>query len=119
MEINNMGVNMDNCLFCQIAMGEIPSTKVYEDENYYAFRDINPAAPVHVLVVPKRHADDALAGAGVLGGLMAAAAKIAVQEGLEAGGFRYVINTGEDGGQSVKHLHLHILGGRKMAWPPG
>jgi histidine triad (HIT) family protein len=113
---------MDNCIFCKIAAGSIPSTKVYEDDNYFAFRDINPAAPVHVLVIPKKHLANALEGAaepGMMEGLMAVASKIASQEGLEAGGFRLVINTGEDGGQSVNHLHLHILGGRKMAWPPG
>jgi histidine triad (HIT) family protein len=113
---------MDNCIFCKIANGVIPSTKVYEDESFFAFRDINPAAPVHVLVIPKLHVADALEGAAVPGmmeGLMAAAAKIAAQEGLEDGGFRLVINTGEDAGQSVKHLHVHILGGRMMAWPPG
>jgi histidine triad (HIT) family protein len=111
-----------DCIFCKIANGDIPSAKVYEDADFFAFRDINPMAPIHVLVVPKNHVDDALAGAakpGLMDALMAAAAKIARQEGLEAGGFRLVVNTGEDGGQSVKHLHLHILGGRKMAWPPG
>jgi histidine triad (HIT) family protein len=111
-----------DCIFCKIANGSIPSTKVYEDADFYAFRDINPAAPVHVLVVPKKHFDNALDGSvqgGVMEGLMAAAAKIVKQEGLEKGGFRYVINTGEDGGQSVKHLHMHILGGRMMSWPPG
>jgi histidine triad (HIT) family protein len=111
-----------DCIFCKIANGTIPSTKVYEDDQFFAFRDISPAAPIHVLVVPKRHADSVLEGAaepGLLEGLMAAAVKIARQEGLEAGGFRIVVNTGADGGQSVKHLHLHILGGRKMAWPPG
>jgi histidine triad (HIT) family protein len=113
---------MEDCLFCKIVKGEIPSTKVYEDENYYAFRDIPPAAPVHVLVVPKRHAADAAEGAAVPGlmeGLMAAAVKIAAAEGLAAGGYRLVVNSGPDAGQSVGHLHLHILGGRPMAWPPG
>lgn len=113
---------MDNCIFCKIANGSIPSAKVYEDENYFAFRDINPAAPVHVLVIPKKHVANMLEGSaesGMLEGMMAVAARIASQEGLEAAGFRLVINTGEDAGQSVKHLHLHILGGRLLAWPPG
>jgi histidine triad (HIT) family protein len=113
---------LESCLFCKIANGSIPSAKVYEDENYFAFRDISPAAPVHVLIVPKRHVANVLESAavpGLLDGLMAAAAKIAVQEGLEGDGFRLVINTGEDAGQSVHHLHLHILGGRKLDWPPG
>jgi histidine triad (HIT) family protein len=111
-----------NCIFCKIAAGSILSAKVYEDERFFAFRDIDPKAPVHILVVPKAHVADALEGAaqpGLMEGLMAAAAKIARQEGLESGGFRLVINTGADGGQSVEHLHLHILGGRPMAWPPG
>lgn len=113
---------MSECIFCKIASGAIPSSKVYEDDEFFAFRDISPAAPVHVLVVPKRHAANVLEGAAVPGlmeGLMAVAAKIAGQEGLEENGFRLVINTGSDGGQSVGHLHLHILGERKMAWPPG
>jgi histidine triad (HIT) family protein len=113
---------MDDCLFCKITNKSIPSAKVYEDENYFAFRDISPAAPVHVLVVPKLHVANVLEAAanpGQMEGLMAVAAKFAVQEGLEENGFRLVINTGEDAGQSVHHLHLHILGGRKMAWPPG
>jgi histidine triad (HIT) family protein len=111
-----------DCIFCKIANGTIPSTKVYEDDRFFAFRDIDPKAPVHILVVPKAHVANALEGAaqpGLMEGLMEASAKIARQEGLEAGGFRFVINTGADGGQSVGHLHLHILGGRKMAWPPG
>ncbi len=113
---------MPDCVFCKIANGLIPSSKVYEDDRYYAFRDISPAAPVHVLVIPKQHTANVLEGAavpGLMDGLMAVAASIARQEGLEEGGFRLVINTGDDGGQSVHHLHLHILGGRALAWPPG
>lgn len=113
---------MENCIFCRIAAGEIPSAKVYEDEHCYAFRDIHPAAPVHVLVIPKRHVADVMEGAAVPGlteALFAAAARVAAQEGLEEGGFRLVVNTGENGGQSVGHLHVHILGGRLLAWPPG
>jgi histidine triad (HIT) family protein len=113
---------MDNCIFCMIVAGTIPSTKVYEDGYFLAFRDNKPAAPTHVLVVPKRHIPGILEGValpGLLEGLMAAAVKVARQEGLEAGGFRLVVNSGEDGGQSVPHLHVHVLGGRPMAWPPG
>ena len=113
---------MDNCIFCKIANGAIPSSKVYEDETVFAFRDIHPAAPVHILVVPKKHVANVLDGAqspGLLEKVMAIAAAIAKQEGLDAAGFRLVINTGEDGGQSVEHLHVHVLGGRAMAWPPG
>lgn len=113
---------MDDCLFCKIAAGQIPSTKVYEDETFFAFRDIRPEAPVHVLVIPKRHFANVLEAStepGMMDGLMAAASAIARQEGLEEKGFRLVVNTGIDAGQSVGHLHLHILGGRVMAWPPG
>lgn len=108
------------CLFCKIMAGEIPSQKVFEDERTYAFRDINPQAPTHVLVVPRQHiaslaeAEDA----GLLGYLHLVAARIAASEGL-SGGFRTVINTGPDGGQTVDHLHVHLLGGRSMHWPPG
>ena len=109
---------MDNCLFCRIAAGEIPSTKVYEDEQVLAFRDIAPQAPVHVLVIPKKHVsgwydakdeDDAL-----LAKLMRTAATVAKMENLVESGFRVVSTCGEDAQQSVKHLHLHVLGGRAM-----
>jgi histidine triad (HIT) family protein len=113
---------MENCIFCKIAAGEIPSTKVYEDEAVYAFRDISPAAPVHVLVIPKTHYANVLEAAkepGVLERVMQAATAIAKQEGLDETGFRLVANTGDAAGQSVKHLHVHILGGRDMSWPPG
>ncbi|MBO2517973.1 MAG: histidine triad nucleotide-binding protein [Clostridiales bacterium] len=109
---------MDNCLFCRIVAGEIPSTKVYEDEYCYAFRDINPQAPTHVLVVPKQH----VANIGeanqlsneALRACIEAIAKIAAQEGL-TGGYRVISNCGPDACQSVPHLHFHILGGRQMA----
>ena len=109
---------MDNCLFCKIVAGDIPSAKVYEDEHCYAFRDINPQAPAHILVVPKRHVPD-IAHVGELPpeaqtALLAAIGKIAAQEGL-SGGFRVVSNCGPDACQSVPHLHFHILGGRQMA----
>lgn len=109
-----------NCLFCRIISGEIPSARVYEDDFVYAFRDIDPQAPVHVLIIPKKHADSVLeAEPCIIAHMTEAAKKIAAQEGLCEKGFRLVINTGEEGGQSVKHLHMHLLGGRSMQWPPG
>jgi histidine triad (HIT) family protein len=111
-----------DCLFCKIASGTIPVTRLYEDEHVLAFPDIHPQAPVHVLLIPKQHYDSlghtSPSDAPLLGQLLAAANVVAQQQGLE-NGFRVVINTGEDGGQTVSHLHLHILGKRHMAWPPG
>ena len=110
-----------DCLFCKIVAGEIPSAKVSESEHCLAFRDIGPKAPTHVLVIPKKHYpsmneldDPALAGA-----LFEMARSVAAQEGVAAAGYRVVVNTGTDGAQTVHHLHLHVLGGRKMKWPPG
>ena len=109
---------MENCLFCRIMKGEIPSDKVYESENVYAFRDINPQAPVHVLVIPKKHFsslnDIASADDRILADCLRAISMIAGQEGL-TGGFRVVSNCGADACQSVPHLHFHVLGGSKMA----
>lgn len=114
---------MDNCIFCQIVEGKIPSEKVYEDEDLLAFRDINPVAPVHVLIIPKKHIssllelteeDQLLAGKILYG-----AQKIARQLGLAEKGFRVVNNIGEEGGQTVFHIHFHLLGGRQLTWPPG
>ncbi len=111
-----------SCLFCRIIDGSIPSTAVYQDEQCYAFNDIDPKAPVHVLVIPRKHiASLAEAGPedeGLLGHLLAAAAEIARLKGL-GNGYRVVISTGKDGGQTVAHLHVHVLGGRAMHWPPG
>jgi histidine triad (HIT) family protein len=111
-----------DCLFCKIIAGDIPSNKVYSDAHVYAFHDINPAAPTHVLVIPKKHLsavnDGGEENEALLGKLLLAANKIAAKLEL-ADGFRYVINTGNDGGQTVFHLHLHILGGRALSWPPG
>tara|TARA_R110002072_G_scaffold142853_5_gene288613 strand:+ start:15676 stop:16023 length:348 start_codon:yes stop_codon:yes gene_type:complete len=111
------------CLFCRIIAGEIPSTTIYSDDHVYAFRDINPAAPAHILVIPRKHLssiDDAQnEDEALLGKLMLSARAIARSEGLSEHGFRLVINTGDDGGQTVHHLHVHILGGRSMTWPPG
>ncbi len=113
---------MSDCLFCKIVSGAIPSKKVYEDETSYAFSDIHPQAPTHVLLVPRKHIaslDHAdAADTALLGELMATATKLAATLGLGKG-YRVVINTGADGGQTVDHLHLHLLGGRAMSWPPG
>jgi histidine triad (HIT) family protein len=111
-----------SCLFCKIIDGSIPSKPEYQDEKCYAFSDIHPQAPVHLLIVPREHLGS-LAAAGeehpaLLGHLLGIAANLARAKGL-AKGYRVVINTGEDGGQTVDHLHLHLLGGRPMTWPPG
>ncbi len=112
-----------SCLFCKIVAGAIPAEKVYEDDGAVAFRDINPQAPVHVLVIPREHiaslADAGETDAAKLGQLMLAAARVARQEGLSESGYRTVVNTGAGAGQSVFHIHLHVLGGRTLAWPPG
>ena len=110
----------DNCIFCKIVRGEIQSKSVAESETAFAFRDLNPQAPTHVLVIPRTHVAS-LAEASdkeMLGDLMAFAAQVARKEGLEEG-YRVVANTGPNGGQTVDHLHLHVLGGRRMNWPPG
>ena len=111
-----------SCLFCKIIDGSIPSAVVYQDERCYAFSDISPQAPVHILVVPKRHieslAETSADDPELLGHLVWVVTEIARQKGL-ANGYRTVINTGVDGGQTVNHLHLHLLGGRAMHWPPG
>jgi histidine triad (HIT) family protein len=111
-----------DCLFCKIAAGTIPVTRIYEDDLCLAFPDINPQAPTHILIIPKQHITS-LAHAtpedtSILGHLLATAATIATQQNL-TNGYRTVINTGPDGGQTVHHLHLHLLGGRPMHWPPG
>jgi histidine triad (HIT) family protein len=113
----------ENCIFCRILAGEIPSTKVYEDATAYAFRDNNPQAPQHVLIVPKEHLeslnDASQSDEALLGHLLRLAPKIANQEGIAENGYRTVINTGADSGQTVFHLHVHLMGGRPMTWPPG
>jgi histidine triad (HIT) family protein len=112
-----------DCLFCGIAAGEIPATRVLESPRTVAFRDINPQAPVHVLVIPKEHHPDlaALAGAGdgLLDEVAAQAALIASNLGVAESGYRIVFNTGPEAGQTVQHAHAHVLGGRPLAWPPG
>ena len=113
----------DDCLFCKIVAGEIPSNKVYSDDDVYAFHDINAAAPIHILIIPKQHlAGVSAADEGdqaLLGNLLLKGNEIARELGLDESGFRYVINNGREGGQTVAHLHLHLLGGRSMEWPPG
>ncbi len=110
-----------DCLFCRIVRGEIPARVVYETPELLAFRDIGPKAPTHVLLVPRQHIAtlDALADAGLAGQLLLAAAEVARREGIAERGYRTVINTHADGGQTVSHLHLHVMGGRHMTWPPG
>ena len=110
----------DNCLFCRIVRGEIPSTKVGESDGAVAFRDVNPQAPTHVLVVPRVHVASlsAAADSAMLGEVLSFAASVARSEGLDADGYRVVINNGKNAGQAVDHLHLHVLGGRKLSWPP-
>jgi len=114
---------MSDCLFCKMVAGEIQPAKVYEDDEVLAFRDINPQAPTHILVIPKRHIattnDLTDADAALVGKLTLVAAKIAAQEGLSERGYRTVMNCNRDGGQAVYHIHLHLLGGRGMGWPPG
>jgi histidine triad (HIT) family protein len=111
-----------DCLFCRIVAGTIPATLLYQDEHAIAFADINPQAPVHLLVIPRRHivslAHAAETDAGLVGHLHRVAAEVARSRGL-VNGYRTVINTGDDGGQTVHHLHIHLLGGRHMTWPPG
>lgn len=111
------------CLFCGIVASRVPAEIVYQDAEILAFRDINPQAPQHVLVVPKRHIESVLAlqpdDDALIGALVRRAAEIARTLGLEARGFRCVFNCGDDAGYSVYHIHLHLLGGRAMAWPPG
>ncbi len=112
-----------DCLFCRIVKGEAPSTQVHADELVVAIRDISPRAPTHILVLPRRHvgsaADLTEADGPLLGRLFAVAAEIARQEGLTQRGYRLVTNVGRDSGQSVDHLHVHLLGGRRLGWPPG
>ena len=112
---------MSDCLFCRIVKGEIPSAKVAESETCLAFRDIAPKAPVHVLVIPKVHFDslNEVPDGRVVGEMALLVGAVVRSEGLAAKGYRCVINTGVDGGQTVGHLHLHVLGGRGLKWPPG
>jgi histidine triad (HIT) family protein len=115
---------MSDCIFCRIVAGEIPATEVARTKDAVAFRDLNPQAPTHVLVVPVTHltnaaATDSDAGERIVGRAVRLAVQVAAQLGLAESGYRLVMNSGADGGQSVGHLHVHLLGGRRMSWPPG
>jgi histidine triad (HIT) family protein len=115
---------MSDCIFCRIVAGEIPAKEVSRSDGAIAFHDLNPQAPVHVLVVPMKHLDNAAAsdtdeGERVMGRTVRLAVQVARQLGLNEAGYRLVLNTGPNGGQSVGHLHVHVLGGRAMKWPPG
>lgn len=111
----------DDCLFCRIVRKEIPANIVFEDDAYVAFRDINPQAPLHLLVVPREHVAslNEATDAGLIGGLSLVAAQLAKREGVAESGYRTLINTNRDAGQTVFHVHLHLLGGRALGWPPG
>lgn len=114
---------MNDCLFCKIIAGDIPSEKIYEDEYTYAFNDISPVAPIHVLIIPKKHIsminDVDEEDAEIMGRLFVAAQKISKQLGVADEGFRTVMNCGEAAGQTVFHVHMHLLAGRELTWPPG
>jgi histidine triad (HIT) family protein len=114
---------MSDCLFCAIAAGDIPADVVHSDDEVLAFRDVSPQAPVHVLVIPRAHhataAELAVADPALAGRLLQVAGKIAVREGVDGSGYRIVTNTGDSAGQSVHHVHFHLLGGRALTWPPG
>lgn len=114
---------MTDCLFCAIVAGGIPADVVHSDDEMLAFRDVNPQAPVHVLVIPRAHhataAELAAADPALAGRLLEVAGRIAVREGVDETGYRIVTNTGESAGQSVHHVHFHVLGGRALTWPPG
>lgn len=114
---------MDSCLFCKIISGDIPAERLYEDELVLAIRDIQPQAPVHVLLMPKRHVASILdlgdADAPLIHRITRVAVQVAQREGIAERGFRLLTNTGRDGGQAIPHLHFHLLGGRLMGWPPG
>ena len=116
-------MSLDDCIFCKIAAGEIPSSKVYEDEVCFAFDDLHPQAPTHILVVPREHIDSMEKAKGqhkdTLGHLLLSAAEIARMKGFSENGYRVVINTNSDGGQTVFHLHVHLLAGRPFVFPPG
>lgn len=116
-------MKVDDCIFCKIAAGKIPSTRVFEDDVCFAFNDLSPQAPTHILIIPREHVDS-LDKAGesakpTLGHLLLAAAKIAREKGFADNGYRVVINTNADGGQTVFHLHVHLLAGRPFVFPPG
>jgi histidine triad (HIT) family protein len=110
-----------NCIFCKIINKEIPSSLVYEDDKVLAFNDISPQAPVHIIVIPKKHVTSVseLDDISAVSDLFAVMKKIAAEKGIEKSGYRIVVNHGKDAGQAVPHLHFHLLGGRPLSWPPG
>jgi histidine triad (HIT) family protein len=112
---------MADCIFCRIARGEVPAKLVLSDDRFVAFHDIAPQAPTHILVIPRQHLRslDATEDTGMLGELLALARRVAREAGVAESGYRTVINTNRHGGQAVDHLHVHVLGGRQMTWPPG
>ena len=114
---------MPGCIFCRIIKGEIPSRTVYEDDDILAFEDINPQAPTHILIIPKQHFASLLEipdeKKDLLGKILIKGRDVAQKRGLDDSGFRIVLNTGKDSGQDVFHIHFHVLGGRRMTWPPG
>ena len=114
---------MDNCIFCKIIKGEIPSKKIFENDEMLAFHDITPQAPIHFLIIPKRHISNLMetdaADSALLGKLLFKTQELAAELGCGENGFRLVVNCKKHGGQTVDHLHLHVLGGRQLAWPPG
>ena len=114
---------MSDCLFCKIIQGDIPAQKLYEDDDVLAFRDIDPKAPTHFLVIPKKHVSTLMdmkeEDSHLVGKMMYVAQQAAKEQGLENSGARFVMNCKEDGGQTVYHIHLHVLGGRSLSWPPG
>jgi histidine triad (HIT) family protein len=112
---------MADCIFCKITKKEIPSSVVFEDDKVLAFNDIDPKAPIHILVIPKKHVDtvDELGDMSIVADLFAVMKRIAAEKGIDKTGYRIVVNHGADAGQAVPHLHFHLLGGRELTWPPG
>lgn len=114
---------MENCIFCKIARGEIPCQKIYEDETVLVFKDINPEAPVHILLIPKKHINSINElqeeDTNIISHIFIIAKKVAGDMGIHESGYRIVTNCGNDGGQTVQHIHFHLLGGRSLSWPPG
>lgn len=122
--INYLGGEvMEDCIFCKIISGEIPCDKIYEDDMVLSFRDINPGAPCHFLIIPKKHLeslnDISEEDSKIIAHIFIVAKQLAVQNGIDQSGYRIVSNCGVDAGQSVQHVHFHVLGGRNLAWPPG
>jgi len=116
-------VEMSDCLFCKIVSGEIPCDKIYENDKLIAFRDIDPKAPTHILVIPKKHISSIneleISDQNLAGEILLAAKEIARIENIESSGYRTIFNTNNDGGQTVYHIHMHVMGGRQLHWPPG